>query len=86
MSSLYPTTLPQAADKGLERNTSLSLSFVKCSEILGIFSQGHLHRLIHYVRDRSVGGRGLQPQRLVNIGVEIDGGTLGIIHGGSVTL
>src|SRR5262249_7175221 len=85
ISSLYAATLSQATDEGVERNASLRSALVKCREVFGILGQRGLYGVIHHLGNRAIGGSSLQPQRLVNVGVEIDSGAFQLHHG-AITL
>src|SRR5262249_18388142 len=81
IAGLDPAALPQVAEIEIDGYDPSARSLVDCCELPGAVRERGPYSFIHNAGDRPVGSRGLAPQGLVDVGVEIDRGALVVCHG-----
>jgi hypothetical protein len=78
--TLYSATPLQTLDEGVEGQTAVVLSIGKRREVLGVFGQSGLYRVVDHIRDRAIHGHSPKPQGAMNIGLEVNSGAFLRIH------
>src|SRR5206468_2620296 len=77
ISRLNLATPAQVPNDALESEAGLLGALFECRQVLGILGKAGTNRVVHEVRDRSLAVGSLVAKSPVDVGVEIDGGTLG---------
>ena len=77
---LYFATTLQRCDEITKIKIRFCRTFIKRSQVLGIFPKSMSDSFIDHVRNRTVGRSSLQLQRSVNLGFKIDGSSANFTH------
>jgi hypothetical protein len=83
---MIPPTALQVLEHGLKRQDRLLGARLVRRQIGGVLAEAQSHGGVDQLRDALVGFGGLDPQRPMQTGIEIDGGGLRFGHGGTIAL
>src|ERR1043166_5210896 len=81
MTTLYLATALERPHHRLEIHALLAPALVESRDILRVLRQSDLNGVVDHVGNGAVGRRGLQSERPVNLGVEIDRRSFRQAHG-----
>ena len=73
----------QVLEQSLVRDQWLSYTILERRQIFFVFAKCHSHRVVHDLRDGALRVGRLEPNRLVGVSLEVNGGSLGagLTHG-----